>query len=80
VDFLISRIKSPISREHAKPLSARLEIMKWERLLENAKLANETKVWVRLIRGSEIMRNQPTDHVRTCLIAISRWSVGVDRI
>ena len=39
----VSRIKSAISRENAKPLSARLEIMKWERLLENAKLANETK-------------------------------------
>ena len=39
-----------------------------------------TSFWVRLIRGSEIMNNQPTDHVRTCLIAIHRWSVGVDRI
>jgi len=28
--------------------------------------------WVRLIRGSEMMRNQPTDHVRTCLIGISQ--------
>ena len=41
-----------------------------------------TKFSVRLIRGSEIMRNQPTDYVRvrTGLIAIDRWSVGVERI
>jgi hypothetical protein len=26
-----------------------------------------TPFWVRLICGSEIMRNQPTDHVQTCL-------------
>ena len=39
----ISRIKSPISKGECQTSERPTEIMKWERFVENAKLANETK-------------------------------------